>query len=101
LSLSTKGQGIHNRLLHVLLARLLLHVLLLLQVLLDSAASLSARDRRGRAALDYAPAGEAYCGHDTQCEPRSIFVAAELCAGLCADLPLELVLGVSTESAGD
>jgi hypothetical protein len=27
------------------------------QVLLDAAASLSARDRRGRAALDYAPAG--------------------------------------------
>lgn len=36
----------------------LLPAAVLLQVLLERAASLAARDRRGRAAVDYAPAGE-------------------------------------------
>jgi hypothetical protein len=40
---------------------------LALQVLLGSSASLSARDRRGRAALDYAPAGTlTYAVHSLQ-----------------------------------
>jgi len=43
--------------------RLLLVLLLPLQVLLDAKASLVTRDRRGRAALDYAPAGR----RDSRC----------------------------------
>jgi ankyrin repeat protein len=88
-ALSTTGLGTHHCPLHALLllppllvpllVPLLLLLLLLLQVLLDSAASLSARDRRGRAALDYAPAGEAVLFKS--CAGRMLICC--LCSCLC------------------
>jgi ankyrin repeat protein len=48
----------HNRTCHFCMRITTMAAAAAAQVLLGSAASLSARDRRGRAALDYAPAGE-------------------------------------------
>lgn len=63
-------------------------VRLLLQVLLGSAASLSARDRRGRAALDYAPAGVQGTGHRAQSSEAAAAYRLLLCVWYALAQPL-------------